>query len=155
MSPIRYQCTVVAIVASLMLSVGTSVNATDLKTIMADPDWIGAPVESAWWQLDGSGYWYRAKRKGSTLRDTFAIGAAGDPLPVSASLLARGDGPTLKYHALKGLAVSINNGALVLRDLNKQTYRVLFAGTDPASRPQFSPEGDAVFFFGGPGLVAN
>ena len=147
MSPIRYQCTVVAIVASLMLSVGTSVNATDLKTIMADPDWIGAPVESAWWQLDGSGYWYRAKRKGSTLRDTFAMtGAAGDPLPVSASLLARSDGPTLKYHALKGLAVSINNGALVLRDLNKQTHRVLFAGTDPASRPQFSPEGDAVFF---------
>ena len=30
--------------------------APDLKTIMQNPDWIGPPVESAWWQLDSDDY---------------------------------------------------------------------------------------------------
>ena len=35
---------------------------------------------------------------------------------------------------------------MVLRDLNSLTHRILFSGVAPASRPQFSPAGDAVFF---------
>ena len=142
----NYQRTVAAVLCALILVAGPVGNAADLKTIMADPDWIGAPVEAAWWQLDDGGYFYRAKRAGSILRDTFAMTGAGDPVVVSASQLARSDGPNPRVHSASGLAVSIHAGAVVLRDLNKKTHRVLFAGTTPASRPQFSPAGDAVFF---------
>ncbi len=140
------QRTVAAVLCALILVVGPVGNAADLKTIMADPDWIGEPVEAAWWQLDDGGYFYRAKRAGSTLRDTFAMTGAGDAAVVSASQLARSDGPNPRVHSASGLAVSIHAGAVVLRDLNKKTHRVLFAGTTPASRPQFSPAGDTVFF---------
>jgi hypothetical protein len=30
----------------------------ELRQIMADPAWIGQPVENAWWQLDGSAVIY-------------------------------------------------------------------------------------------------
>ena len=73
MKLLNYQRSVVTLITALVLTSGALVSATDLKTIMADPDWIGAPVEAAWWQLDDGGYFYRAKRPDSTLRDTFAV----------------------------------------------------------------------------------
>ncbi len=90
-----------AIVYSMKSTVGvlcllvtvSGVAAPDLKSIMADPDWIGPPVEAAWWQLDGSGYHYRIKRNGSSVRDVFAMGAAGEgPAPLTPSQLAVSDG---------------------------------------------------------------
>ena len=84
MKLINYQRSVVRLVTAFVLSSGALVSATDLKTIMADPDWIGAPVEAAWWQLDGGGFLYRAKRAGSTLKDTFAMTGAGETVVASA-----------------------------------------------------------------------
>ena len=51
-----------------------------LEQIMADPDWIGAPVEQAYWAADGSAVYYRLKRAGSPLRDLHrvALGDGGD-----------------------------------------------------------------------------
>src|SRR5690606_7229742 len=43
----------------------------DLHQVMADPDWIGAPVERMWWSWDGATAYYVAKRSGSSVRDTF------------------------------------------------------------------------------------
>ena len=37
----------------------------DLDQAMADPDWIGAPVESAWWAWDSRHVHYSLKRRGS------------------------------------------------------------------------------------------
>ena len=144
---IKYQRSVAAFLSVLILSAAVTGNATDLKTIMADPDWIGPPVEAAWWQLDDGGYFYRTKRQGSTLRDTFAMtDAPGAPVPVSASQGVHSDGPNPTVHTQTGLAVSVREGTLVLRDLKTNAHRVLFSGTEPVSRPQFSPAGDAVFF---------
>ena len=42
-----------------------------LEQIMADPDWIGPPVETAWWAWDGKHVQYQLKRQGSPIRDTF------------------------------------------------------------------------------------
>ena len=146
MKLLNYQRSVVTLITALVLTSGALVSATDLKTIMADPDWIGAPVEAAWWQLDDGGYFYRAKRPDSTLRDTFAVTGSGEAELVSAPKLGRSDGPNPRIHRGSGLAVSIRGGAVVLRDLNSLTHRILFSGVAPASRPQFSPAGDAVFF---------
>ena len=57
----------------LMTVSAAAVAAPDLETIMQDPDWIGPPVEQAWWQLDGSAYFYRVKRSGSDIRDTWRV----------------------------------------------------------------------------------
>ena len=144
-----------AIVYSMKSTVGvlcllvtvSGVAAPDLKSIMADPDWIGPPVEAAWWQLDGSGYHYRIKRNGSSVRDVFAMGAGGEgPAPLTPSQLAVSDGPSPKVHRGTQQAVSSLDGALVLRDLKAGTQRILFAGDSPATRPGFSTSGDAVFF---------
>ena len=37
-----------------------------LGRIMADPDWIGPPVEDAWWRWDGRAVQYRLKRDGAS-----------------------------------------------------------------------------------------
>src|SRR3546814_7554685 len=44
-----------------------------LDQVMADPDWIGNPVEAAWWQLDGTAVAYQQKRVGSTIRDRIVL----------------------------------------------------------------------------------
>ena len=44
---------------------------------MADPDWIGPPVEDAWWRWDGKAAQYTLKRKGATIRDTWQVGIDG------------------------------------------------------------------------------
>src|SRR5690606_13439984 len=51
--------------------------ALDLHQVMADPDWIGPPVERAWWSWDGETAYYVAKRSGSSVRDTFAQPVTG------------------------------------------------------------------------------
>jgi hypothetical protein len=48
-----------------------------LDQAMADPDWIGPPVEQAWWSWDGSRVNYVLKRTGSVVRDTWTVPAAG------------------------------------------------------------------------------
>ena len=42
-----------------------------LDQVMADPDWIGPPVEQAWWSWDGTQVQYLLKREGATIRDTY------------------------------------------------------------------------------------
>ena len=42
-----------------------------IEQAMADPDWIGPPVERAWWTWDGKQVQYELKRDGSSVRDTF------------------------------------------------------------------------------------
>jgi hypothetical protein len=40
-----------------------------LERIMADPDWIGPPVERPYWSLDGRSILFGLKRAGSPVRD--------------------------------------------------------------------------------------
>src|SRR5690606_27802642 len=49
-----------------------------MERIMAHPDWIGQPVESAWWSWDGNTAYYTLKRDGSTIRDIHALALSGD-----------------------------------------------------------------------------
>ena len=41
-----------------------------LSQAMADPDWIGPPVQDARWRWDGKAALYTLKRAGSDIRDT-------------------------------------------------------------------------------------
>src|SRR6516162_1956311 len=48
-----------------------------LERIMADPDWIGPPVERPFWSLDGNTVLYSLKRPGSPVLDLWRVPAAG------------------------------------------------------------------------------
>ena len=88
-----------SLMAALLLPPGLMASSVvavpDLKTIMQDPDWIGPPVEAAWWQLDGSGYRYRSKRTGSTVKDVHQVSVGDGPevRRVDPAELLMGDGP--------------------------------------------------------------
>jgi hypothetical protein len=73
--------------AFALLAAGISpVQATPLTLdqAMAHPDWIGPPVESAWWALDGQRVHYTLKREGSPVRDTWTLPAANPCAPKAA-----------------------------------------------------------------------
>ena len=55
----------------------TPVPALTLDQAMAHPDWIGPPVETAWWALDGQQAYFTLKRAGSPVRDTWRQPIAG------------------------------------------------------------------------------
>ena len=44
---------------------------------MADPDWIGPPVEPPYWSVDGRSLYYSLKRNGSAVRDLHRVDLAG------------------------------------------------------------------------------
>ena len=48
-----------------------------IEQVMADPDWIGPPVEAAWWAWDGKQVQYQLKRADSPIRDTFRQSISG------------------------------------------------------------------------------
>src|SRR5690606_17366800 len=48
-----------------------------LDQAMAHPDWIGPPVDAAWWSLDGQRAYYALKRAGSPVRDLWTVPVAG------------------------------------------------------------------------------
>ena len=48
-----------------------------LEQTMADPDWIGPPVEQFWWSWDGARAQYQLKREGESIRDMFEVPVSG------------------------------------------------------------------------------
>ncbi|MEN4903947.1 S9 family peptidase [Luteimonas sp. TWI1437] len=89
-----------------------------LDRIMADPDWIGAPVESAWWSWDGSRAYYTAKREGSNVRDTWVQPLAGGAsVPVDDATRADIDGRDPLLDATRTRMAFVRNGDLFVRDL--------------------------------------
>ncbi|HVU80378.1 MAG TPA: S9 family peptidase, partial [Rhodanobacteraceae bacterium] len=71
-----------------------------LEQIMADPDWIGPPVEDEYWSVDGRRVYFKLKRKGSSIEDLYRVPAdGGTPVKLSGSELATADGPPMFDHA--------------------------------------------------------
>ena len=60
-------------------STATAPTPLTLDQAMADPDWIGTPFEAAWWGWNGQLY-YKQKRLGSPLRDTYQLPGANAKL---------------------------------------------------------------------------
>ena len=96
-----------------------------LDQAMADPDWIGPPVEQAWWAWDGSRVNYVLKRAGSVVRDTWTVPVAGGAAQrVDDAALPQLDANGPVYDRARRQAVFVRNGDVFLRDL----------GTDQVSR---------------------
>ncbi|MDT8438469.1 MAG: prolyl oligopeptidase family serine peptidase [Wenzhouxiangellaceae bacterium] len=119
----------------------------DLRQIMADPDWIGPPVEAAWWQFDDDSYVYRAKRADSEIRDLFRIDPdSGEITRLEAAKRAAIDGSSPVFDRDRTRALSVRDGNLFLRNLADGGLKQLTAGLDGAGNPGFATDPNLVHF---------
>ncbi|MES2257720.1 MAG: S9 family peptidase [Pseudomonadota bacterium] len=116
-----------------------------LDQAMAHPDWIGTPVESAWWSWDGKRVFYKQKRAGSPLRDTFEAGVK--PRLVGDAELVTQDAAAPVYNRQHTRALVLRNGDLFERDLKTGALAQVSRGSTPAAAaPQYAADGVTVQF---------
>ncbi|KQQ33112.1 peptidase S9 [Duganella sp. Leaf126] len=116
-----------------------------LDQAMADPDWIGTPVESAWWGWDSRQVYYKQKRVGSPLRDTYLI-AGGAAKKVDDQQLANLDSADVVYNRDHTRAIMLRNGDLFERDLASGALTQIVRGTAAAADPHYAADGKHVQF---------
>ncbi len=135
---------------ALLLPLSISAAAAEpltLEQIMAAPDWIGAPVETPFWALDGSRVLYSQKRADSPIRDMFAITLAdGSVHAAEDGERAQLDAAAPVYDAQRQRALFVRNGDLFLRDLRNQALVPLTRSGDVSGVAMFSANGQRALF---------
>ena len=113
-----------------------------LDQAMADPDWIGAPVERAWWSWDGRQAQLLLKREGSSVRDTWRQPVAGGALQKVSDAERDGlDAPDPVYDPQRRRMAFVRNGDVFVRDLGSGSL-VQLTRTDYAeAQPGFAADG--------------
>ncbi len=118
-----------------------------LEQIMAEPDWIGAPVEAPFWALDGSRVYFSQKRAGSPLRELEAIVLAdGSQQTVSDAARATLDAPAPVYDAARNRALFLRDGDLFLRELGSGALVQLTRSGNLTTPPRFSADDQAALY---------
>ena len=139
--------------ALLFLSAGTSAQGSaplTLQQVMADPDWIGAPVGDAWWAWDGQRVQYELKRDGATIRDTWQQGADGTTTAVRVDGADRAnlDATNAVYDATHARMAFVRNGDVFVRDLHSGALTQVTRSNDEEALPQWSDDGGLVWRVG-------
>ena len=117
-----------------------------LAEAMADPDWIGAPVEQAWWRWDGKAALYTLKRPGATVRDTWQVGLDGAaPAKVDDAARAGLDADGAVLDARGERSAFVRNGDVFVRDVRSGALAQLTRGSDAAARLQWGSDGALVW----------
>lgn len=120
-----------------------------LDRIMQHPDWIGPPVESAWWSLHDDAAYYVLKRAGSPIRDVHRIDLdSGDSAVVEGAALAQLDGADAVYDATRSRAAFVRNGDVFVRarpGAGGGALRQLTRGANAAAL-RFSADADALLY---------
>lgn len=147
---LRSSVLMLALIA-ISLAVPTQAQTTlTLKQIMADPDWIGQPVQEAWWQLDGASVAYTIERPESDLIDTHQIDLGTEETQaVSFEDRARLDGPAPVFSPNGEHAAFIRDGNVFVRDLTSQRLTQLTKDTANDRQVMFNATGDALYFLRG------
>jgi dipeptidyl aminopeptidase/acylaminoacyl peptidase len=133
-----------AVLLAGCVAVAAHAEPLDLATIMAEPDWIGQPVQAPYWSADGRSLYYRLKRDGSTVTDLYRVDPAGgrsQRLDAAASIDA--DGPAV-FDRERRRAAFFQNGYVYVKDL-AGGRRVQVTHVPQADAPlQFSADGRAL-----------
>src|SRR6185437_4034864 len=88
-----------------------------LTQIMADPDWIGPPVEAPYWSVDSRIVYYRLKRNGNQLRDLYRVNADGGAgVKLDDAQLAQADGDPV-FDRAHAHAAFFRHNDVFLRDV--------------------------------------
>jgi dipeptidyl aminopeptidase/acylaminoacyl peptidase len=114
-----------------------------LDQAMSNPDWIGTPVEAAWWSWDGKQVYYKQKRTGSPVRDTW-LAAAGKPRLVADAELGKIDSADVTYDRDHKRMLVLRNGDLFERDLKSGALTQVTRGAARLEAVQYSSDERAV-----------
>ncbi|KFN44109.1 alpha/beta hydrolase family protein [Arenimonas oryziterrae] len=118
-----------------------------LDQAMAHPDWIGTPVESAWWAWDSQQVNYTRKHTGSPLRDTYTQRSDGSGARVLGDSERGGldaDSPVFNHDRTR--MVFVRNGDIFERDLRSGALVQITRSSDSEAEPQYSADGRGVQF---------
>ena len=138
-------------VATLAFSAASAQTAPlTLERIMADPDWIGTPVQSGYWSADGRAAYYVRKRNGAPINDLHRIdlGSGRDEV-VDGAAMATSDGADAVYDIAGTRAAFERNGDIFVRDLASGRLTQITRSADKKSSPQFSGDGRQLSFRSG------
>ncbi|HJR72719.1 MAG TPA: prolyl oligopeptidase family serine peptidase [Luteimonas sp.] len=117
-----------------------------LDRVMADPDWIGPPVEDAWWSWDGRQAQYQLKRDGSSIRDTYQQSLEGGPATrIDGAARAQLDASDPVYDPARARMAYVRNDDIFVRDLRSGALTQLTRTEARESRPQWSSDGALVW----------
>ena len=117
-----------------------------LAQTMADPDWIGPPVEDAWWRWDGKAAQYTLKRRGATIRDTWQVGIdGGAPALLEGGARADLDAASAILDAGGARSALVRNGDVFVRDLRSGALTQLTRSNESESRLLWSRDGALVW----------
>lgn len=117
-----------------------------LDQAMAHPDWIGTPVENAWWSWDSKQVFYKQKRTGSPIRDTWQVNQGGKPKLVSDAEAAKIDGNDVIYNPAQTRALMLRNGDLFERDLKSGALVQITRGASKLDALQYSHDERTVYY---------
>ena len=120
-----------------------------LTQSMADPDWIGPPVEGGWWRWDGRAAQFLLKHKGEIYRDTWQVGLDGSS-PVQLPNAARADieAGNMVYADDGQRSAFVRSGDVFVRDLRSGALTQLTRDTTAASRLQWASDGALIWVQG-------
>jgi dipeptidyl aminopeptidase/acylaminoacyl peptidase len=119
-----------------------AVPALTLEQAMAKPDWIGTPVEAAWWGWDGRQVFYQQKRSGTPERDTWRVDGSGADTAIRQvpdTDLATLDSDRMIYDRARTRAIVVRNDDLFERDL-KTGQLVQITRGDAVAAPQYAAD---------------
>ena len=118
-----------------------------LERIMADPAWIGAPVENSYWALDGRSVFYRVKRDSSDLKDLHRVTLTDgvDRVVLAAEWVAI-DSDGAVYDRGRTRAAFVRNGDVFVRTLSSGALQQITRSGEAESGLQFSSDDRAVHY---------
>ena len=117
-----------------------------IEQAMADPDWIGPPVESAWWSWNSQQVEYQLKRTASPVRDTFRQPVnGGAAVQVADDQRGSLDVDSPVYDSTRQRAAFVRNGDVFLRDLRTGTLTQLTRSTTKSSAVGFARDGGVIW----------
>ncbi len=120
---------------------GTANETVTLETILADPDWIAAKVQTPYWAADGRAVYYSAQRAGSPIVDLHRIELPGGAdRVVEGAALADADAAAV-FDATGQHAAFIRNGDLFERRVADRHLRQFTRTPAHESAPQYSANG--------------
>lgn len=146
----RWPPRLVALLAALLLASPAHSAPLTLEQIMADPDWIGPPVEQPYWSLDGANLLFSLKRPGTSIRDLHRVSVSGGPYQrVPPADLANLDARNPVFDRARRRAAFVRNSDVFVRDLKDRKLTQVTRTPAAESAPQFSADGGSIQFRSG------
>ncbi len=117
-----------------------------LEQIMADPDWIGAPVQHAYWSTDGRSVYYSTRRAGTHLVDLHRLNLEQGKDTIVAGADAAGAAAPAVFTRDGKRAAFVRQGDLFVVDVANRRLTQITRSSQAAAAPRFSADGRLLVF---------